>query len=254
MEEFPKVDAQKAADEIKSFLNQKKMELVDWGYWNIECYPDPTSDDYPELKRFAAMWDDFFKYADTITEEDGAGFPNEVVLRYEDETRRIESAVNSDQEFWKDIQAEILPLYVHPDPPKAELELLDKFIEVWPTIREEAFKGVDVDASDMIEEMQFIVKYYDLVGRYAKHLFKQAASLEKDLSADEFMLLCRRAADRIMEEKWTQRWQQIKLFYDPVGMVVKTTKILKNKNTGVQTRGEVVNERELPPGFVVKIL
>ena len=111
----PKIDIKAAAEEVKEYLDKRKMDLVDWNYWKIECYPDPQDDDYPELKRLAAMWEEVFDYADKVTYGDkGEGFPNEVIQKYEAVTRSIQDLVNGDDRYWEKIQKEIMPLYRPP--------------------------------------------------------------------------------------------------------------------------------------------
>ena len=110
----PKINIEAAANEVKLYLDKKKMDLVDWNYWNIECYPPPDDDDYPELKNFAIMWNDFFDHADHVTQDDGQGFPNDIANKYEAETARIADSVNDDADFWELIREEIRPLYKAP--------------------------------------------------------------------------------------------------------------------------------------------
>lgn len=56
------------------------------------------------------------------------------------------------------------------------------------------------------------------------------------------------------ETVWKNRWKSIRFWYDPVGINVKTTKKIINKCTGQQIgESEVINSKELPPGFVISI-
>lgn len=135
MEENPKVDIEKATSEVRTYIDSKKMDLIDWGYEKIESYPDPDDDNLPELKRFAAMWNDFFSYADTVTEDDGKGFPHEVVERYEAIVSQVEVAVNSDDDFWSRIRGEVLPLYLPPEGKKTDPVVAKKWDDRWKKIK-----------------------------------------------------------------------------------------------------------------------
>lgn len=123
MNENPQVNAEKAALEVKDFLDKKKMDLVDYTYWNIEAYPNPESDEYPELKNFAKLWKDLFDELDKLVDDDGNGFPNEIVKKYEAELAKVVDLVNSDKEYWERIRKEVLPLY---EPPKLPEEMEKK--------------------------------------------------------------------------------------------------------------------------------
>lgn len=124
----PDVDSRNAADEIKRFLDSKKFDLVDYSYVNIEAYPPPNDDDYPELKRFSAQWAAFFDEADKvlnnpdIIEEPGQSSFIEVLGKYsptmaqdlaefDDATSHVAELVNTDQEYWSNLRQIILPLY-----------------------------------------------------------------------------------------------------------------------------------------------
>jgi hypothetical protein len=108
----PKVDVKKAAEECKKYLDFKKLDLVDFGLANIECYVPPKDDDYPELKEFAKQWKSFFNYAETLVIGDrGEGFPNDLAKEFEDKNMEIEKLVNSDSKYWDNIRSTIIPLY-----------------------------------------------------------------------------------------------------------------------------------------------
>jgi len=184
MEPKPNANIEAAADEVKNFLDGKKFELVDWGYWSIECYPDPDDKAMPALQDFARQWEEFFEYAEPLTGEDGKGFPQELSEEYEHELRKIENAVNSDKEYWAKIQEEILPLYQPPI-------------------------GVNLDEKPELKAV---------LG------------------------------------KWQERWKGVSLHYDAMELEVKTTQMWTNKSTGKRRRGDVLSERLMPAGFVVKVL
>jgi hypothetical protein len=130
MREYPEIDVVKAAGEVKAYLDRKKFDLVDWTYTAMECYPDPHDPDTPELAKFAAMWEEFFDYADGLQiDNDGKGFPNEIAKRYEDLQKTVEDAVNADGDYWSRIRDEVLPLYVQP-----KSEKLASWRERWKSI------------------------------------------------------------------------------------------------------------------------
>lgn len=122
----PTVDIEKVATEIKKFMDVKKFDSVDYSYTNIEVYPPPESDDYPEIKLFSKIWSDFFKEADKVlmdsAEEPGNVTFKEVLDKYSPElatalndldeiTAKVAEAVNSDRKFWDNLREIVLPLY-----------------------------------------------------------------------------------------------------------------------------------------------
>lgn len=104
----PDFDIQKAADEIKSFLEEKKMDLIDYGYWNIQAYPHPDDPRYPEFSKFARQWNEFFVFADSHFDEEG--LPDEI-NEFEEATKKLAAAVNQDRVFWDKIRSAVIPLY-----------------------------------------------------------------------------------------------------------------------------------------------
>jgi len=185
----PNIDVVRMAKEIKSFIDKNKFDHVDYDLKEIEMYPDPRTDlRFPTLKKFfrwllwrppglvefckfCSQWEAMFDYADKITQDDGTGFPKEDAKAFEDMLAEVEKEVNNDDEFWKKIKDEVLPIYSH----------------------------------------------------------------SKD-------------------ETWKKRWAKVHLFYDPVGITVTTHKKMVNKLTGEVTKRELVRQREIPAGIVVKIL
>lgn len=108
------VDLAKAAEEFKAQLDDKKMSLIDYGYVNIECWfskDELESGKFPEVAKLTKQWEALFDYADTVTEDDGTGFPNDDVVDYENDLQVIEDMVNADAEFWAKLRAEVIPLY-----------------------------------------------------------------------------------------------------------------------------------------------
>lgn len=108
----PEVNIEAAVAELKKYLDEKKFDLVDYSLVNIECYPPSDSDEYPELKSFAAQWTAAFDYAEKVTVNDnGEGFPEDVIEKFETKTHEIMDALNSDTAYWTELRSIILPLY-----------------------------------------------------------------------------------------------------------------------------------------------
>lgn len=105
----PEADTDKLACEIKAYLEKNWINLVDYGYWNIQTYPDPQDDTYPELKKFAGQWDEFFKHADEVFPKDG--FPTALADEFEAVTRSALGKVNDDTAFWEQMRKNVLPMY-----------------------------------------------------------------------------------------------------------------------------------------------
>jgi hypothetical protein len=213
MEEFPRIDTARAAAEVKALIDAKKMGLIDYTFVNIEVYPDPNDDGMPELKRFAAMWREFFDYADEVTQDDGKDFPDEVARRYEEELAKVAQAVNSDEAWWTALREKVLPLYRKPE------------IEADKATREAA----ELKRQKM-EELDAI-----------KHGGVSRMRQEREM------------LNKLLDAWQTKRWRSISMFYDPVGMDVTTTQMWTNPKTGERFRGDVLRNTGYPQGFVVKI-
>lgn len=252
----PEINFEAAAQEVKEYLDKKKLDLVDWNYWQIECYPDPGDDDYPELKKFAAMWSEVFDYADEVTYGDnGEGFPHEIVAKYEDATRRVQDLVNEDSRFWEEIREEVMPLYRPPSGPSNQ-SVWD-LSWAWAEMRDKVFAGTDLpdkvatEPTDM-KDMQYLLQRWDSLGEHASQVYVELR--QEDMDADDFRLLCKNWFDRMVLEKWQERWKGVEIHYDPVGLDVVTTQMWTNKATGERTRGDVLSSRKLPPGFIIRVL
>lgn len=56
-------------------------------------------------------------------------------------------------------------------------------------------------------------------------------------------------------KEWEKRWQKVSLFYDPLASRVVTTLRYKDKKTGEFKEGQkTVSDREIPAGFVIKVI
>jgi hypothetical protein len=108
----PEVDVAAAAVECKKYLDSKKFDLIDYSLVNIECYPPSDSEEYPVLNKFASDWNAAFDYAESVTVDDqGTGFPEEIIEAFEAKTKEIAATVNSDADFWTTLRSIVLPLY-----------------------------------------------------------------------------------------------------------------------------------------------
>ncbi len=110
----PEINLDAAAAEIKKHLDDNKMNLIDYGYVNIDLWFDQDDLDggeYPEIAKFTAHWKAMFDYADQVTADDGTGFPNDEFVLLEADLKIVEEKVNSDAEYWKKIRDEVIPLY-----------------------------------------------------------------------------------------------------------------------------------------------
>ena len=121
----PEVDIAKMAAEIKTYLDSKKFDLVDYSYVEIECYP-PNSEDFPETAKFSKQWQKFLDDADAVLndvpEEPGETSFKDVLAKYspnllvgleafDSATNAVAAAVNEDKQYWKTLQEIVLPLY-----------------------------------------------------------------------------------------------------------------------------------------------
>lgn len=95
----------------------------------------------------------------------------------------------------------------------------------------------------------------------AKLFEDKLAEVEKEVNNDkEFW---KRIRDEVMpiyahskdyQAMWKDRWGAVRLFYDPVGITVTTHKKMVNRITGEVVRRELVRQRDIPAGVVVRIL
>jgi len=124
----PTVNTEKAAAEVKRFLEAKKFDLIDYSYVNIEAYPPSDDNNYPELKKFCTQWNAFFEEADKVlnnpdvAEEPGQATFKEVLGKYsptlaedlaefDNATSAVADLVNKDKEYWDKLREIVLPLY-----------------------------------------------------------------------------------------------------------------------------------------------
>lgn len=122
----PEVDIEKAATEMKAFIDAKKFDMVDYSYVNIEVYPPHDEEKYPELCKFSKQWSSFFdeaeKALESSTETPGDLTFTQILAKYSPDlaaglelfdakTAQVAAIVNADQQFWEKIRGIVLPLY-----------------------------------------------------------------------------------------------------------------------------------------------
>lgn len=154
----------------------------------------------------------------------------------------------------------------YPGPSDDAYPVLKSFAKMWEEFFEHADKQTRDDGSGFPDE---------IAKRYESMLAKVEARVNDD---EDFWAKIREviiplydvpqaaidnapdqdARKRVEEKraglsKWKNRWKTVKLFYDPVGVDVQTTQLWRNKVTGDLKRGEVIRQRSLPPGFVVRV-
>lgn len=122
----PDFNLEAAAEELKSFIELKKFDMVDYSLINMECYPPNDKKICPELTTFANQWQIFLDNADEalndIDEEPGQVSFKDVLAKYKPElleglelfdakTEALCNLVNSDKKYWENLRATIVPLY-----------------------------------------------------------------------------------------------------------------------------------------------
>ncbi len=110
----PEINLEAASIEVKNHLDDKKMNLIDYGYSRIELWFDQKDLDggkFPEIAKFTAHWKALFDYSDRITDDVGGGFPNDEFVALETDLKKIEDMVNNDAAYWTKLREEVIPLY-----------------------------------------------------------------------------------------------------------------------------------------------
>lgn len=170
----PKIDIKKAADEVRAYIDENKMNMIDYLVTEMEMYPDPNdTKNMPELCRLAEGFKKVMDFADkTAVDDVGTSFPEDMVQNYEDILMDIQDMVNEDDEFWKKIRDVVLPLYRQP--------ILDSYEEVKAEIEaigDETKRNTKLEKLEkQIKDARHIYKYwsdrwrsvtifYDVVGQ-----------------------------------------------------------------------------------------
>ena len=120
------IDVKATANEVKAYLDDQKMNLVDYSLVEIECYPSPKDSKYPAIKKLSKAWETFFSASDKALHQAPnklMGKPFDEILgmynkdlqtefkELEETTNKVAAAVNEDRTWWDKLRAEIVPLY-----------------------------------------------------------------------------------------------------------------------------------------------
>jgi hypothetical protein len=123
-----KLDARRAAAEIKRLLDEKAFDLIDYGMARIQCFPPPNDPKkFPEIFKLSAKWLKFYDDSEKAV----VNLPDEVLEKMtyaqamekldpglaktleecDAATAQIADLVNKDETFWESLRAKVIPLY-----------------------------------------------------------------------------------------------------------------------------------------------
>lgn len=137
---------------------------------------------------------------------------------------------------------------MHPNPEEAPVNMpeVKSFMAQWEELFDKADKTTEEDGTGFPEDEVL--------------LFEQKTNEIADLvnEDDGFWETLREEViplyDRSPEyETWKKHWKYIKIHYDPIPIRVVVTKKTPDPHTG-KIKEEVVSDRVIPPGFVVKVM
>lgn len=191
---LPDCNVKELAFEFKKFIDSKKIDLINPGSPDVQCYPPPDDEeDYPETKRFTFQMKAFFDFVDEALANSSSdealakiGEEGEWSKPFDNVLAQVAELVNQDQEFWKRIRGEVIPLY---KPGKV---------------------------SNTKEQGLLI------------------------LPSDE-------------KSEWDDRWQKIKVWFDPEPLPVTVVKKMVNSDTKEVVTSELYEDKEYPCGLVIDI-
>jgi len=148
----PDCDVKELAFELKKFLDLKKIDLVNPTCPDIQCFPPPDDDEYPETKKFSSQMKNFFSFVDeALVDADEAealakiGEDGEWSKPFDDVMAQASKLVYEDEEFWSGLREAVIPLYkptkvvkteqgemiFMPDPTPSPWDLRWKKVKVW---------------------------------------------------------------------------------------------------------------------------
>ena len=114
----PDVNVEELSFELKKFIDKKKIDLVNPTCPDIQCFPPPDDDDYPETRKFSGQMKAFFDFVDEALvgasdEEamDKIGKDGVWSKPFDDVMAKAAELVNSDVAFWTGIRDAVIPLY-----------------------------------------------------------------------------------------------------------------------------------------------
>jgi len=110
-ENGPEINMESIVREIKQAINDDKFSQIDYDRKALEVWPDSGDEAYPEMRSYAAQWEEFCNYVEEVTDNDGKGFPEKIQKLFKAKDKEITEAVNNDKDFWEKLRAEVLPYY-----------------------------------------------------------------------------------------------------------------------------------------------
>ena len=181
----PDCNVNELAFELKKFIDMKKIDLVNPTCPDIQCFPPPDDNDYPETKKFSDQMAQFFSFVDeALVDADEAealakiGENGEWSKPFDDVMSQVAENINSDEAFWTGVRDAVMPLYkptkvaktedgemiFMPDPTPSVWDLRWKKVKVWydpdaldvTVIKKMVNKGTgEVVHSDVFEEKTY---------------------------------------------------------------------------------------------------
>jgi hypothetical protein len=148
----PDCNVNELAFELKKFLDLKKIDLVNPTCPDIQCFPPPDDDEYPETKKFSEQMANFFSFVDeALVDADEAeaiakiGEDGEWSKPFDDIMAQASKLIYEDPEFWPRIRETVIVLYKPtkviknsdgemiflPDPTPSPWDLRWKKVKVW---------------------------------------------------------------------------------------------------------------------------
>ncbi len=107
------LDSELVSRDIKKYLDDNKMNMVDNKRATIQVYPNPEDPKYPNLTKFAKICSDIFDFGDVTFDQFLS--PDELFDCFEAKMRECQKNVNEDKEFWENIRTDVMPLYAPPE-------------------------------------------------------------------------------------------------------------------------------------------
>jgi hypothetical protein len=110
-ENGPEVNIELLVKEVEQAINDEKLDQIDYDRKALEIWPDSGNDAYPEMKKYAAQWEEFCDHVELVTDNDGKGFPEDIQKLFKAKDTEIAEAVNKDADFWQKLREEVIPYY-----------------------------------------------------------------------------------------------------------------------------------------------
>ena len=104
-----KISVESLKEDLKRYLNDDKLNMIDTKRDIIQVYPNPQDLKYPNLKDFAEVISEIFDFGDVTFDKYLA--PESLYEEFENKMKEAEKAVNKDKEFWKTLKEEMIKYY-----------------------------------------------------------------------------------------------------------------------------------------------